>query len=182
MRSPFGASTVQLGIGAALLLALALLVGALGAFELLDDAEPWQLFGGVGSAVYITAGILLFPRLGAVVAVGMFIAGQILASLLLDGFGWLGVEREPVDAAAAACAVAVVVGALLIVRAQAGGNGSRAPCAIAAAGSGSPWSPARRCPSKAPSTLSCEPSSTNRSRSARSPSWSRPLRWRLCCW
>jgi len=122
MGSPFGASTLQLSIGAVLLLALAALAGSLGAFAVLGDAEPWHLVGGVGSAVYITAGILLFPRLGALVTVGLFIAGQILLSLLLDAAGWLGVQRDPLDAAAIAGALAVVVGAALIVRAQAGGR------------------------------------------------------------
>jgi bacterial/archaeal transporter family-2 protein len=120
MTSPFGASALQLGIGAALLVALAALAGSLGAVELLGDAEPWTLAGGLGSAIYITAGILLFPRVGALVAVGLFIAGQMLASFLLDGFGWLGVEREPLGLAALLGAAAVVAGAWLIVRAQAG--------------------------------------------------------------
>jgi bacterial/archaeal transporter family-2 protein len=118
MTSPFGASALQLGIAAALLVALAGVAGSLGAVELLGDAEPWTLAGGLGSAVYITAGILLFPRVGALVAVGLFIAGQMLASLLLDGFGWLGVPREPLGAAALLGAAAVVAGAWLIVRAQ----------------------------------------------------------------
>ena len=118
--SPFGASALQLGIAATLLLAAAAAAGTLGAFQLVADAEPWQLVGGLGSAVYITAGILLFPRLGAVVSVGLFIAGQMLGSLALDGFGWLGVSREPLTAAALLGAAAVVVGAALIVRAQAG--------------------------------------------------------------
>jgi transporter family-2 protein len=122
MTSPFGASALQLGIGAALLVALAAVAGSLGAVELLGGAEPWTLAGGLGSAIYITAGILLFPRVGALVAVGLFIAGQMLASLLLDGFGWLGVEREPLGVAAILGAVAVVAGAWLIVRAQAGAH------------------------------------------------------------
>jgi bacterial/archaeal transporter family-2 protein len=121
--SPFGASTLQLGIAAALLLAAATAVGTLGAFELVADAEPWQLLGGLGSAVYITAGIVLFPRLGAVVSVGLFIAGQMLGSLALDGFGWLGVSQEQLTAAALLGATAVVVGAGLIVRGQ---DGARA--------------------------------------------------------
>jgi uncharacterized membrane protein YdcZ (DUF606 family) len=120
MASPFGASTLQLGIGAALLIAVAALAGSLGALGLLDEAEPWQLVGGLGSALYITAGILLFPRLGALVAVGLFIAGQMLASLLLDGFGWLGVEQDAPGAAALTGALAVGAGVWLIVRAQAG--------------------------------------------------------------
>lgn len=67
---------------------------------------------------------MLFPRLGALVAVGLFIAGQMLASLVLDGFGWLGVARDALDATALLGAVAVVVGVRLIVRAQ-GVGGAR---------------------------------------------------------
>jgi transporter family-2 protein len=118
--SPFGASTLQLGIGAALLFAVAVPAGALGAFDVLGGVRAWHLLGGIGSAVYITAGILLFPRLGAVVSVGLFITGQMLASVLLDGFGWLGVERQPVDVPAVAGTIAVVTAAFLIVRAQTG--------------------------------------------------------------
>jgi bacterial/archaeal transporter family-2 protein len=112
--SPFGASTLQLGLGAAVLLAVALPAGALGALGVLGHASAWHLIGGIGSAVYITAGILLFPRLGAVVSVGLFIAGQMLASVLLDGFGWLGVHHEPVDAAAVVGSAAVVLASFLI--------------------------------------------------------------------
>jgi transporter family-2 protein len=118
--SPFGASALQLAIGAGALLALTVAAGATGSFGLVDQARPWHLIGGIGSAVYITAGILLFPRLGALVAVALFIAGQMAASLLLDGFGWLGVAQEPLGAPTFAGAVAVVAGAWLIVRAQAG--------------------------------------------------------------
>jgi transporter family-2 protein len=118
MGSPFGASTLQLGIGAGILFTVAAVAGALGALGLLDGARPWHLVGGIGSAVYITAGILLFPRLGAVVSVGLFIAGQMLASVVLDGFGWLGVDRQPLDLAVTAGTAAVVVATLLIVRAQ----------------------------------------------------------------
>ena len=116
--SPFGASTLQLGIGAALLLAAAAVAGSLDAFRDLDHAEPWHLIGGLGSAVYITSGILLFPRLGAVLTVGLWIAGQMLASLVLDGCGWLGVEEEPLGPAKLAGGLAVLTGAALIVRAQ----------------------------------------------------------------
>lgn len=122
MASPFGASTLQLGIGAALLLGLAALAGSLRTLGLLDEAEPWTLVGGLGSAVYITAGILLFPRLGALVAVGLFVAGQMAASLALDGFGWLGVTQDVPGVTAVLGAAAVVGGTGLIVRAQAGAD------------------------------------------------------------
>jgi transporter family-2 protein len=132
MGSPIGASALQLGIGAGLLLALAAVAGGLGALALLDDVEAWHLVGGLGSAVYITAGIVLFPRIGAVITVGLFVAGQMLASLALDATGWLGVARQPLDAAAAAATAAVLAGAALIVRAQ-GGAPPTAPRWIALA-------------------------------------------------
>ena len=122
MGSPIGASTLQLGIGAGLLLGVAALAGSLGALRLLDGAEPWALVGGLGSAVYITAGILLFPRLGALVAIGLFIAGQMAASLALDGFGWLGVAQETPGIAALVGAAAVVAGIWMVVRSQAGAD------------------------------------------------------------
>ncbi len=50
--------------------------------------------------------------------VGLWIAGQMLASLVLDGFGWLGVEEEPLGPAKLAGGLAVLTGAALIVRAQ----------------------------------------------------------------
>ena len=116
--SPVGASTLQLGIGASLLLAAALVAGSLDALGGHDRAEPWHLIGGLGSAVYITSGILLFPRLGAVLTVGLWITGQMLASLLLDGFGWLGVDAEPLGPPELMGGIAVLIGAALIVRAQ----------------------------------------------------------------
>lgn len=116
---PVGASTLQLGVGAALLTVLATLAGSLGAVDLLPSAEPWHLLGGLGSAVYITAGILLFPRLGALVSVGLFVTGQMLASVVLDTLGLLGVARTGLKPATVVGAAAVVAGIALVVRAQA---------------------------------------------------------------
>jgi transporter family-2 protein len=120
--SPFGASTLQLGIGASLLLGAGAVAGALGAIALLDDSPAWHLVGGLGSSLYITSGILLFPRLGALLTVGLWIAGQMLASLLLDGFGWLGVDQDVPGLAQLAGALAVVGGAAVIVTTQAGAD------------------------------------------------------------
>ncbi len=125
LTSPLGASALQLGIGAALLLALAAAAGSLGAFAALDGAAPWTLAGGLGSALYITAGILLFPRVGAVAAVGLFVAGQMLASVLLDGFGWLGVARDVPGVLTVAGAAGIVAGTWLVVQAQGGPHATR---------------------------------------------------------
>jgi bacterial/archaeal transporter family-2 protein len=150
MASPLGASTLRLGLGAVLLLALAVVAGSLGAFVLLDRAEPWHLVGGLVSAVYITAGILLFPRLGALVTVGLFIAGQMLASLALDGFGWLGVAHVT-----SVFLLVPQLGAAPVVALTVGGSSSPRSPSTATAGCG--W-PAAIPPSAASSgSPSCSP-------------------------
>jgi transporter family-2 protein len=120
MGDPMAASALQLAIGATVLLVLAVLVGTVGALHLVPGVTWWHLVGGVASAVYITAGIILFPRLGAVVTVGLFITGQMLASLLLDGLGLLGVAAKHMTVVTFIGLAAVLVGALVIVRAQGG--------------------------------------------------------------
>ncbi len=131
IRSPLGAATLQLGIATALLLVAAALTGSLVGVERLATVPTWHLLGGLGSAAYVTAGILLFPRLGAVITVGLFITGQMLASLVLDT-GLLGVPAEPLGIANALGALAVLVGAGLIVRAQTRAPAIPAPAQVPA--------------------------------------------------
>ena len=116
--SPFAATTLQLSIGAGVLLAAALATGTLAALIALPRAQWWHLTGGTASAIYVVSAILLFPRLGAVVSVGLFIAGQMLASLALDTFGLLGVAETGLRIPAALGALVVLTGAALIVLGQ----------------------------------------------------------------
>jgi bacterial/archaeal transporter family-2 protein len=109
------------------------------AFGLLGEAPGWHLVGGLASALYITSGILLFPRLGALLTVGLWITGQMLASLALDGFGWLGVAREVPGVAQVAGAAAVILAAATIVRtdgARLGAIGERGAWLALALGAG----------------------------------------------
>ena len=120
--SPFAATTLQLSVGAGLLAVLAAATGSLGALLALPHATWWHALGGMASAFYVVATILLFPRLGAVVSVGLFITGQMFASMALDAFGLLGVARQPVEWNAWIGILAVLGGAGAIVSAQRGGE------------------------------------------------------------
>lgn len=116
--SPLGGSTVQLSIAALLLVVLATATGSVGAIRHAAEVPVWQLLGGLASPLYITAGILLFPRLGALVAVGLFVTGQMFASLGLDVFGLLGVPQRSLNTGIALGAVAVLAGIAVIIRGQ----------------------------------------------------------------
>lgn len=124
--SPFAATTLQLSIGTALLFLVALLTGTLAVLRAVPQAEWWHLAGGIASAVYVVSTIVLFPRLGAVVSVGLFIAGQMLASLALDSFGLLGVQQTGLRAGAAAGTLVVLAGVGMIVFGQGGRDNLKA--------------------------------------------------------
>ena len=123
--SPYGGATVQLWVAAGLLVALTVAVGASGALVRLGDVPGWYLLGGLASPLYITSGILLFPRLGALAAGGLFVTGQMLASVALDLTGGIGVPLRPVGVGVVVGSAAVLAGMLLVVR------GARIPRAAA---------------------------------------------------
>jgi transporter family-2 protein len=116
VKTPYGASTVQLSVAAVALAIVALVAGTIGAVSLVPDVTWWHLLGGLASPLYITSGILLFPRIGALAAVGLFVTGQVFASLCLDLFGLIGVPRQSVTVGIVLGAVAVLVGITLIIR------------------------------------------------------------------
>lgn len=116
VKTPYGASTLQLSVAAVALAIVAIAVGTIGAVSLASDATWWHLLGGIASPIYITSGILLFPRLGALAAVGLFVTGQVLASLGLDLFGLIGVPRKPLTVGMVLGVVAVMIGITLIIR------------------------------------------------------------------
>ena len=118
--SPFAATTIQVVIAGALLLVVAAATGTALAFAHLPGVPWWHALGGIATAIYVASTIVLFPRLGAVVTVGLFIAGQMLASLGLDTFGALGVPRQPPEVVTLMGALAVLAGAAAIVLGQKG--------------------------------------------------------------
>jgi transporter family-2 protein len=47
-------------------------------------------------AFFVTMTIVAVPRLGAMSVMALLIAGQMAVSLVLDHFGWLGVQVHPI--------------------------------------------------------------------------------------
>lgn len=56
----------------------------------------WWWLGGVAGVVYVTAALVLTPRMGAGGFIVAVIAGQMLASMLIDHFGLMGLPVKPV--------------------------------------------------------------------------------------
>lgn len=59
---------------------------------------PWFLWLGGFLGVYaITSSIFTVPKLGFLTLSGLIIFGQIVMSMLLDQFGWLGIEKTTIS-------------------------------------------------------------------------------------
>ena len=54
--------------------------------------------GGALGAFYVTGSIVVAPRLGAVTLIAVILAGQALASLVVDHYGMVGFDAHPATA------------------------------------------------------------------------------------
>ena len=89
------AALVSFVVGALGLL-VAVLIAARGWPERAGDAPWWVWIGGLLGAFYVLGSIVTAPKLGAVTLVALILAGQALASLAVDHFGWVGFEEQPI--------------------------------------------------------------------------------------
>lgn len=67
-------------------------------FGNLAGAPKWIWIGGAVGVFYITAALLLAPKLGAVAFIAAVIAGQMAASIAIDRFGLMGFAEKPLSA------------------------------------------------------------------------------------
>ncbi|MFO7705868.1 MAG: DMT family transporter [Halopseudomonas sp.] len=74
----------------------------------------WQLIGALFGVVYMLAIVFAVPRVGTAAATVAVISGQLLMSLLIDHFGWLGNTRMPLDLSRY-LSMALLVGALALI-------------------------------------------------------------------
>ena len=104
---------------------LTFVVGAVVTFLLVFFFEPahsatlfsvpkWQLTGALFGVVYMLAIVFAVPRVGTAAATVAVISGQLIMSLLVDHFGWLGNDRLPLDTSRLAAIVLLALALALI--------------------------------------------------------------------
>ncbi len=91
------ASFVSFVVGALVLL-IAVVVFFRGVPSLDRAAEaPWWIWvGGLLGAFYVLGSVVSAPKLGAATIVALILAGQAAASLIVDHFGLVGFEENPI--------------------------------------------------------------------------------------
>jgi bacterial/archaeal transporter family-2 protein len=80
--------------------------------------SPWWYWvggGGMGVVVVFTITVVT-PQIGATATIGLLIAGQLAMGVLIDRYGWFGVEQVPLHWPRIVGVLLLAVGALLALR------------------------------------------------------------------
>lgn len=75
----------------------------------------WAWFGGLIGAGFVATLASTGRELGAVTVTLLVVAGQLVASLVLDHFGWLGFPQRPLTVSKLVACL-MLVGSLLLMR------------------------------------------------------------------
>lgn len=115
--SPIFAAFLSFLVGTALLLVVTLFSGlGSSSFAAISQAPPAAWLGGFFGACFVTAAVILVPRLGVAMTFSLFVAGQLLTSLAIDHYGLLGVEVKEISLPRVAGIVLITAGVILIRR------------------------------------------------------------------
>lgn len=94
------ASLVSFTIGALCLTIITMLRGGIAASLMEIPAQPpWTLFGGVLGAGAVVCYVLLAPRIGLTMLLGLAVAGQLTSSIIIDHYALLGAMERPISPA-----------------------------------------------------------------------------------
>lgn len=79
--------------------------------------SPWWAWaGGAFGAIFISLSILMLPKVGAATFIGLLVTGEMLASLVLDQYGWLGLAQRSIDLPRLIGVALLIAGVVLIRR------------------------------------------------------------------
>jgi transporter family-2 protein len=80
-------------------------------------SAPWWIWtGGLMGAVYVATSLVLLSRLGGALLFASIVVGQMLATIVMDHFGLLGLSRHEVNPWRILGAAFLVAGVVLIRR------------------------------------------------------------------
>ena len=117
INSPILAAFISFAVGTIALFAYILLTGVpLADLAASKNAPPVAWIGGFLGAFFVSVMAMIVPRIGVAFAFSSAIAGQMLITLLMDHFGWLGVPEKPVNLWRVLGAVLITVGVVLVRR------------------------------------------------------------------
>ena len=80
----------------------------------ISKAPLWMWAGGAFGVCFVALAVMLLPRLGASGFVALALAGQVIASMVLDHFGLFGLVEKQLTLSRVSGAVLLIAGVVLI--------------------------------------------------------------------
>ena len=111
------ASVVALGVSFTSVLMLSVVTGGIGGVRNIGEA-PWYVAigGGLAGAIFIASIVWTVRVLGVGGLTAVTIAGQLGVAIVIDHFGWLGVEKSPITVAKVLGVALLALGTWLVIR------------------------------------------------------------------
>lgn len=108
---PLWATLVSLGVSAFLIVPVMIVFKVPVPSVKMAIGGPWWIWiGGAAGVAYITAALLLAPKLGAASFIVAVIAGQMAASMVIDHFALMSFVHRPITAARFAGFALIIAG------------------------------------------------------------------------
>lgn len=82
--------------------------------DVVAGVPAWAWFGGLLGAAYVATATFAGPRLGALLLLALTVAGQMIASVIVDHYGLLGFQQQAVTPLRLAGIALLVAGVWLV--------------------------------------------------------------------
>jgi len=113
--SPMVAAFVSFSVGTIGLLLFVLAARQISWQQFAVHGRPWWLWsGGILGIFFVSGIVVVLARLGTVLAFSLVLAGQMLAAILIDQYGWLGVSIREISWGRMAGVILLIVGVVMI--------------------------------------------------------------------
>jgi bacterial/archaeal transporter family-2 protein len=110
------AALVSFVVGTVALAAIVVLSGKAGGLSSTFDVSWYYLLGGLLGAVYVANALIAVSAIGAGGVAAATITGQLTASVVIDRFGWFGLDEVALTPERLLGVALLLVGTILVVR------------------------------------------------------------------
>jgi transporter family-2 protein len=115
--TPVAAAFVSFAVGTLALLIYLLITRQFNWQGTIALQAPWWIWiGGLLGTFYVAGIVALLPSLGTVLTFSLVIAGQTIAAVIIDHFGWLNVAIREVSPGRIVGIILLIIGVVLVRR------------------------------------------------------------------
>ncbi len=116
LGQPLHGSMVNFVVGALAIIVVLSYLRQTPSYEDLPKAPWWSWLGGLMGVTFVTASIVLAPKIGAVPFFAAMVCGQMIASMTLDATGWMHMPKSEITWTRVLGVLFVIAGVLLTTR------------------------------------------------------------------